>query len=114
MTDRVTVAQLKKWGACADQVKSFARVFPEGATPTLVNLRRAAKAGLSLDWYAEKALSPTAWRAYQETKAQAWRAYQETTAPAWRAYQETKAQALRAYQETTAQALRNAIKQDKP
>ena len=92
MTDRVTVAQLKKWGACADQVKTFARVFPEGAAPTLVNLRKAAKAGLDLDWYAEKVLSPTAWRAYQEA-----------TAPAWRAYQEA-----------TAQALRNAIKQDKP
>ena len=135
MTDRLTVAQLKKWDACANQVKVFARLFPEGATPTLVNLRRAAKAGLDLDWYARKALSPTAlqayeeataqaWKAYEEAKAPAWKAYEEAKAPAWKAYEEAKAPALQAYEEATAQAWkayeeakaqawRNAIKQDK-
>ena len=60
MTKRVTDKTLRRLGACADQVDQvelFRRTFPDGANPTRKNLLLAASVGLSLDWYASKALS---------------------------------------------------------
>ena len=78
----VTAKQLKAKGACEDQIDLFRSVFPRGCVVTAANIRKAAGAGLSLDWWAKEFLPAAAWRAYQEATAPALRAYREATAPA--------------------------------
>ena len=70
-------------GACVDQVRLFARLFPDGASVTLDNCIAAARGGLDIDWAAENLLSTSAYKKYQEAKAPAEKAYQEAMAPAF-------------------------------
>ena len=90
---RITVAFLRKHGACADQVSLFAKTFPDDAETTAENLLLAARAGLAIDWLAHFVPAP-ARRAYKEATAPARAAYEEAIAPAWRAYDEARATAL--------------------
>ena len=83
---------------------------------TLANCKRAAKAGLDLNWLAKKwfkapaykawleAIAPFAYKAYQEATAPAYNAYREATAPAYKAWHEAKATAFYA----AAQKMENA------
>ena len=71
---------------------------------TLANCKRAAKAGLDLNWLAKKWFKAPAYKAWQEAKATADKAYHEATAPADKAWQEAKAPADKAYREATAPA----------
>jgi hypothetical protein len=54
----ITPKWLKVHGACPDQVAIVRKHWPKGATLTLVQLRRAARLGLSLSWLAERVLNP--------------------------------------------------------
>ena len=78
---KITVAFLRKHGACADQVALFAETFPDGAEATAESLLLAARAGLAIDWLARFVPAP-ARRAYDEARATAWRAYDEARATA--------------------------------
>jgi len=111
---------LEARGACADQVEVFRQHWPNGAKPTIPTLRKAARLGLDLDWFASRFLGvparaayeeadAQALAAYREARAQARAAYREAKAPAWTAYEEATAQALAAYREAEAQALAATI-----
>ena len=67
----ITAKMLREKGACREQVEQFATLFPSGTTVTLRSARRAASAGLSLDWFAVRFLSAPALRAYEEACATA-------------------------------------------
>ena len=71
---------------------------------TLANCKRAAKAGLDLNWLAKNWFKAPAYKAYQEAIAPAYKAWQEATAPAYKAWHEATAPAYKAYQEATATA----------
>jgi len=101
---KITVEQLVKLNACANQVVIFKRLFGPSATVTLANCVKAGKAGLAFDWAARNLLPATAWDAYQKARATALDAYLKETAPAWDAYQKETATALDAYQKATATA----------
>jgi len=87
---------LEARGACADQVEVFRQHWPNGAKPTIPTLRKAARLGLGLDWFASRFLGVPAWAAYREAEAPAWAAYREAEAPARAAYEEAKTPALAA------------------
>ena len=80
---KITVEQLLKLNACADQVVIFKRLFGPSATVTLANCVKAGKAGLAFDWAARNLLPATAWDAYQKETATALGAYQKATATAF-------------------------------
>src|SRR3990167_6365516 len=65
-TMRVTAKQLEGEGACEDQIDLFRETFPRGCVVTAANIRKAARAGLNLGWWAEQFLPAPALRAYQE------------------------------------------------
>ena len=79
---RVTVKMLKSLGACAPELATFAKEWPDGAAVTKSNVLRAAELKLNLDWVAEKLLSPPALAEYDRVKATAWAEYDRVTAPA--------------------------------
>ncbi len=93
-------------GACEDQIELFAATFGASAELTRENAIKAARAGLDIDWLADRLLAPPAWRAYEEATAPALRACHEAKATARRAYEEATAPALRACHEATASARR--------
>ena len=72
---KITVKQLIKLNACADQVKVFKKVFGASATVTLANCLKAGKAGLDFDWAAQNLLPAPAREAYEKVTAPAWKAY---------------------------------------
>ena len=71
MTLFVTRAMLRAAGACHDQAQAFSREWPDGASATAANCRRAIELGLDLDWAAERLLSATALEAYEQATAAA-------------------------------------------
>ena len=101
---KITVKQLVKLNACANQVVIFKRLFGPSATVTLANCVKAGKAGLAFDWAARNLLPATAWDAYQKARATALDAYEKETAPALDAYQKATATARDAYQKARAPA----------
>ena len=54
---KITVAFLRKLGACQSSVELFAKVFPNGATITQGNIKKAWAADLSIMWLAKRILS---------------------------------------------------------
>ena len=96
MTPRtVSIAWLREHDACPEQVRAFAKVFGRGEVHvTAARIRKAARLGLNLGWYARRALDAPAKKAYDEAGATAWKAYDEACAPAWKAYNEARAPAL--------------------
>ena len=101
---KITVKQLVKLNACANQVVIFKRLFGPSATVTLANCVKAGKAGLAFDWAARNLLPATARDAYQKARAPALDAYQKARATALDAYEKETAPALDAYQKATATA----------
>ena len=100
---KITLAQLKKLGACEDQVALFRNNFGEEVEATeALCVKHAQK--FNWNWAANNLLSAPARRAYDEAMASAQQAYEEATAPAQRAYEEATAPARRAYDEATASA----------
>jgi hypothetical protein len=94
---KITAEMLRAEGACPDQVAVFEKHWPNGADPRrLPTLKKAARLGLDLDWFAGRFLSEEAWAAYREARATAWAAYEEATATALAAYDEATATALHA------------------
>ena len=85
---RITGSFLRNYKACPKQRELFHKLYPHGTTTTAANLKRAAKAGLTISWLELFVPVP------------AWKAYWKATAPAWKAYEEARATAL-------AQALRD-------
>ena len=105
MSRYITLDQLRRAAACADQLTLFEKTFGDRA---LVTRKRCVSVAsmFAWDWAANLLHSPPARRAYDEAQAAAWRAYGEARAAAWRAYGEAQAAAWRAYQEAVAPARR--------
>ena len=124
---KISVAKLKKAGACENQVDLFAKLFGDKPVPvTLERCKEAAATELDLGWAARKLFSNSAFIAYDEARASAWKAlyearavawnacdearvaawktYRETIAPEWKAYHEVTAAAWKTYRETVASA----------
>lgn len=67
----ITAALLRASGACAEQRKAFAELFPQGTEVTLESATACVKAGLDLDWFAGAFLSPAEWATYDVARAAA-------------------------------------------
>ncbi len=61
---RITLAWLRRRGACDEQRELFAKVFPDGLDSSRANLRLAARKGLNVDWLYDKFLSAANQRYY--------------------------------------------------
>ena len=79
---KITAEMLEASGACSDQVAVFRKHWPNGARPLLRTIKKAARLGLDLDWFARRFLTAPAWAAYLEATAPALAAYYEATATA--------------------------------
>jgi hypothetical protein len=87
----ITAAALQKCQPCEDQIDLFRKTFPKGVLLTLANLRRAAMAGLNLDWFVQYFCTAPAEKAFQEATDTAWKAFQEAKATAvWTAIRLTR------------------------
>ncbi|MDP2619891.1 MAG: hypothetical protein Q8P46_06895 [Hyphomicrobiales bacterium] len=95
----ITPQLLREMGACENTVKRLEQVWPNGAKPTLRNLRRAQRLNADLDWFANEYLRGSAFHAYSKAVASARKAYEEAVAPAGKAYEEAVAPAWKAYEE---------------
>jgi uncharacterized membrane protein YqiK len=62
---------LEERGACADGIKAFAEVWPDGMPLTQENLVSSAAAGLTVEWLPEHLLSTTAYAEYVHVRATA-------------------------------------------
>ena len=113
--ETITAQMLRERHACRDQVGLFEATWPNGARLTLANLRKAARLGFDLDWWAGNFLPATALAEYKKAAAPALAAYhkataparaeyEKATAPAWAEYQKARAPALAAYHKATAPA----------
>ena len=90
---KITLAMLKKNGACADQAAEFARRFGDGVEVTESDCVSVASV-FDWDWAAQHFLTAPARAAYDEATAAAGAAYDEATAAAWAAYSEARARAF--------------------
>ena len=104
---KITLAMLKKNGACADQAAEFARRFGDGVEVTEQVCVSFASV-FDWDWAARHFLTAAAWAAYNEAKAAAGAAYREATAAAEAAYSKVRAPARAAYDKATARAFARA------
>ena len=87
---KVTVALLKRKGACATQAALFTELFPKGVEITEeVCVNVADKFNWS--WAAEKLLSEPANAEYRRATAPAYEEYRRATALAYAAYQRVQA-----------------------
>ena len=74
----ITLAQLRKAGACADQVDLFKHVF--GKSVELTEALAVEHAALfDWGWGADNLLSESALQAYEAARATAWQAYEAAT-----------------------------------
>ena len=101
----ITVNWLEERGACKYQVERFSETFPNGVDVSLKSLRKAAKAGLDLNWFAEEILLPSAWKVYKQARNRAFRAYSQAEVHALDLYNQTETQAMEVYRQDIAQAL---------
>ena len=105
---KISTKLLRRLKACEDQVVLFRETFPDshetGVTINLRNAKKAARAGLDLDWLAQTILPPPALKAYNEAIAPALKVYEEAIAAAWKAYNEARAAAGKVYNEAIAPA----------
>ena len=79
---KITLAMLKKNGACADQAAEFARRFGDGVEVTEQVCVSVASV-FDWDWAARHFLTAAAEAAYSEATAPARAAYREATARAF-------------------------------
>ena len=91
---KITTQMLTKRKACAAQVALFKKLFGPEAEVTLDNCLTAVEAGLSIDWAAEKLLSPERLQAYNAATAGPRRAYDAATEDAEQAYWAAMAEAF--------------------
>jgi len=61
----ITAKMLEDAKACPGQVRLFRKLFGEKAKVTVKNCRKAAAAGLDLDWLLLNLLPESAWAAYE-------------------------------------------------
>ena len=108
----ITARLLRARGACHEQVQLFRKTFPEGTPVTLSACRKAAKAGLLLDWAADNLLSAAAWKVYNEARAAAHQVCDEAKAAAW-VCNEAGVAAYKIYDEAKAPAFYCAWKSQK-
>ena len=105
MTKRITAADLAAKGVCAPKVAQFVALFPMGSEVSLADCRKAANAGLNLDWFAWTFLRPPALAVYERAKAPAWTACERAEAPALAVYKQVQAPAWTEYERATASAV---------
>ena len=82
----ITLATLRKAGACADQVRLFAETFPDGTPADYEAALATALAHASAfdwDWAAEHLLSAPAQAEYERVTAGALAEYERVTAGAF-------------------------------
>ena len=77
---KITLKQLKKLGACADQTKLFKEIFGDSVEIT-EDVIREHGAKFDVNWLAGHVLSPTHLAAYQAKLAPLWADYQAKCAP---------------------------------
>ena len=103
MTKKITLRTLKAKGACRDQCKRFAALFPEGVEVTeALCIEHAAE--FNWDWAAQSLLTAPALAEYEHVAAPALAEYERVKASALAEYERVKASALAEYQRTTATA----------
>ena len=90
---RITVAMLKRMGACSDEVDTFKREWPRGCAPNKKNILRAQELGLSVDWFIDRALTGSALAEYKKATAPALAEFRKAKAPAWAEYNKAEASA---------------------
>jgi hypothetical protein len=112
---RITVEFLKCHGACASQVKKFAKVFPKGASISLAAMRKAEQAGLNLWWLEqfidaeyERQRAPL-WAEYTRQEAPLWAEYKRQEAPLWAEYKRQAAPLWAEYKRQAAPLLIAAL-----
>ena len=79
---KITLAMLKKNGACADQAAEFARRFGDEVEVTEQVCVSVASV-FDWEWAAQHFLTAAAWTAYSEARAPAEAAYSEARAAAF-------------------------------
>ena len=104
MTKKITLRTLEAKGACRDQCKRFAALFPEGVEVTeALCIEHAAE--FNWDWAAQNLLTDSAWAEYHRTTASAWAKHDRARASAWaehQCYERTTAPAWVKYDRVTA------------
>ena len=89
---------LRRRGACKEQVVLYRKTF--GSAPvevTLARLRKAARVGLDLDWFAEEILKSQVFSEYHEATTPEWRNYGRKVEEAWAKYLNVPAATLQEY-----------------
>ena len=98
---KITSALLKRKGACLDQRRKFAELFPGGVIVTEALCVEHASV-FNWEWAAENLLPPSAWAEYGRVTAPAWAEYERVTAPALAGYGRARASAWAEYKRVTA------------
>ena len=98
---RITVAMLKRMGACSDEVDTFTREWPRGCAPTEQNILRALDLGLNVYWFADRALTAPAWTEYEKATDSALAEYDKAKDSAWAEYEKAKDSAWAEYEKAT-------------
>ena len=102
---KVTVDQLTKLNACRVPVDLFIKTFGQEVEVTEANCLIAARAGIDIDWAAQKLLTPKQKQAYKDAEAPLWQAYEDAEAPLLQAYKDAEAQLWQAYKDARAPLL---------
>ena len=87
---KITIKQLRRLGACEEQVEKFEHLFGPSVIVTEALCVKHAQ-DFSWNWAAGKLLSAPAWEAYDEAATSAWKAYYKAIAPARKARDEAVA-----------------------
>ena len=81
----------RKWldehGACREQAQLFERVWPDGVAVTRETLELSAKAGLILQWFAERVLPRSNYAVFRAQWAALYAAYDAQYGMLYAAYQ---------------------------
>ena len=110
---RITVAMLKRMGACSDEVDTFEREWPCGCAPTKKNILRAQELGLNVDWFMDRALTASARAEFNKAIAPARAEYKKAADLAWAEYKKAIAPAWAEFQKATATVLASAMSNPK-
>jgi len=82
---KVTLELLRKYNACREQRKLFAKTFPQGVVPTRELVRRFGDV-FDLGWAAEALLTGERFNAFEDSRAEAIGAHNKAMEPVNRAY----------------------------
>ena len=99
----LTLATLKKKGACSEQVALFRKLFGKSVEITEALCAEHAKA-FSWEWAAGNLLTAAACVEYRHVTAAAWAEYDRVVAPAWAECLRVAAAALEEYKRVAAAA----------